>query len=207
MPADSVPHASPDCSFRSAPLPVAVRHPGGDVVAAVTTLLVVALMYGVFTNLRSPAGTAGVRPATLAPISMAVAADPRPTRASFDSVSAAVYENHRQGQALVAQWARTLVQRDPNAHVALYASSFRASDGSARPVWESNRRKTVLFAERIPQTVRDLRIEHSSPERLVAHFLFGEHAEAQRVTLVLVREGANWRIAAEATETPATQAG
>ncbi|MFN0160061.1 MAG: hypothetical protein ACKVQQ_02460 [Burkholderiales bacterium] len=207
MPADSAQHASPDCSFRSAPLPVAVRQPGADVVAAVTTLLVVALMYGVFTTLRTPAGTAGVRPATLAPISVAVAADPRPARASFDSVSAAVYENHRQGQVLIAQWARSLTQRDANAHFALYASSFRASDGTTRPVWESKRRKSVLSAERIPQSVRDLRIEHASPDRLVAHFLFGDHAEAPRVTLVLVREGANWRIAAETTEVPATQAG
>ncbi|MBL8380867.1 MAG: hypothetical protein JNM79_23555 [Burkholderiales bacterium] len=186
---------------------MALRRPGADVAAAVTTLLVTALMYGVFTNLRVPSGTAAIRPAALAPISAAVAADPRPARAGFDSVSAAVYENHRQGQALVAHWARTLAQRDPNAHVALYSSSFRAGDGSTRPVWESNRRKSVLFAERIPQSVRDLRIEHVSPERLVAHFVFGDHADAQRVSLVLVREGASWRIAAETTETPATQAG
>jgi hypothetical protein len=186
-----------DHTFRSVPPRALPRNPRTDLAAALTSLAVVAVMFGLFTILRVPAAPRPAGAAALSPISTAVAAETRTPRSPGTSVSAAVFENHRQAQALVGQWAQTYAGREPDAHLALYSSVFRPPGGVTRPAWESERRKAVLFAERIDAAVRDLRIEHVSPERLVAHFEFGD-ARGQRVTLTLGRERGQWRVVSEA---------
>lgn len=119
---------------------------------------------------------------------------------------------HREVSDTVDAWSRAWSARDADAYLAFYAPAFAPARGQSREAWAAQRRQRLAAAGSISVGVRDLRVEHESADRVVVRYLQDYAADRLRETgtpkrLLMVREAAGWRIAAETEERAGRKAG
>jgi len=104
----------------------------------------------------------------------------------------------RSPEEVVASWAQAWANREADAVIALYSSSFTApTDSAGSSAWLEQRREQVATGPVPDSMVEGLRVEPDGAERRVVTFVQKFGANSLRKELVLVREGGSWRIVAE----------
>ncbi len=104
----------------------------------------------------------------------------------------------RSPEEVVASWAQAWANREADAVVALYSSSFTApTDSAGSAAWLEQRREQVATGPTPDPIVEGLRVEPDGDERRVVRFVQKFGTNSLRKELTLVREGASWRIVAE----------
>ena len=110
-----------------------------------------------------------------------------------------------EARTTVEAWARAWSERDVAAYLGYYGDGFAPENSAGRAAWEKARRQMIERRHNIAVTVRNLRIEQVSDQRVVARYTQDYAADAYRESgtpkrLVLAREGQVWRIVAEAND-------
>ena len=104
----------------------------------------------------------------------------------------------RSPEEVVASWAQAWANREADAVIALYSSTFTApTDSAGSAAWLEQRREQVATGPVPDSMVEGLRVEPDGSERRVVTFVQKFGANSLRKELVLVREGGSWRIVAE----------
>jgi hypothetical protein len=104
----------------------------------------------------------------------------------------------RSPEEVVASWAQAWANREADAVVALYSTSFVApTDAAGSTAWLEQRHEQVATGPVPDPAIQDLKVEPDGDDRRIASFMqrFGANALAKELTLV--RESGSWRIAAE----------
>jgi len=143
---------------------------------------------------------APVVPAALPTVAPAVAPKPLPI-----TDATPVAKPLDEARTTVEAWARAWSERDVATYLGYYGQGFAPENNASRSAWEKSRRQMIERRHNIAVTVRDLRVEALSDERVVARYTQDYVADAYRESgtpkrLVLAREGAVWRIVAEAND-------
>jgi hypothetical protein len=110
-----------------------------------------------------------------------------------------------EAKTTVEAWARAWSERDVATYLGYYGDGFAPTDSASRAAWEKSRRQMIERRRNIAVTVRNLRVEQVSDQRVVARYTQDYVADAYRESgtpkrLVLAREGQVWRIVAEGTD-------
>lgn len=104
----------------------------------------------------------------------------------------------RSPEEVVASWAQAWANREADAVVALYSSTFTApTDSAGSTAWLEQRREQVATGPAPDSVVEGLRVEPDGDERRIVRFVQKFGTNSLRKELTLVREGASWRIVAE----------
>jgi hypothetical protein len=104
----------------------------------------------------------------------------------------------RTPEEVVASWAQAWANREADAVVALYSSTFTApTDSAGSAAWLEQRREQVATGPTPDSIVEGLRVEPDGNDRRVVRFVQKFGTNSLRKELTLVREGASWRIVAE----------
>lgn len=104
----------------------------------------------------------------------------------------------RSPEEVVASWAQAWANREADAVVALYSSTFTAPTESAgSAAWLEQRREQVATGPVPDSVVEGLRVEPAGDDRRIVQFVQKFGTNSLRKELTLVREGASWRIVAE----------
>lgn len=104
----------------------------------------------------------------------------------------------RSPEEVVASWAQAWANREADAVVALYSSTFTApTDSAGSAAWLEQRREQVATGPTPDPVVEGLRVEPDGADRRVVRFVQKFGTNSLRKELILVREGASWRIVAE----------
>lgn len=104
----------------------------------------------------------------------------------------------RSPEEVVASWAQAWANREADAVVALYSSTFTApTDSAGSAAWLEQRREQVATGPVPDSIVAGLRVEPDGSERRVVTFVQKFGTNSLRKELILVREGGSWRIVAE----------
>jgi hypothetical protein len=104
----------------------------------------------------------------------------------------------RSPEEVVASWAQAWANREADAVVALYSSTFTApTDSAGSSAWLEQRREQVATGPVPDSMVEGLRVEPDGADRRVVTFVQKFGANSLRKELILVREGGSWRIVAE----------
>lgn len=173
----------------------------------------------VATSMKS--GTAqrlGAAPAGLhaAPVLGLAPAAPRVTTTAAEepatAAQAVAVADKRTVLEAIDAWARAWSERDVSRYLGFYSSEFSPDRGVSRSAWENQRRKRLQAPSSISVSIRDLRLEPLTADRMIARFAQDYAADTYRESgtlkmLVLVREAAGWRIAVEALQTVPARAG
>jgi len=106
--------------------------------------------------------------------------------------------NARSPEEVVASWAQAWANREADAVIALYSSTFTAPTESAgSSAWLEQRREQVATGPVPDSVVEGMRVEPEGDDRRIVRFTQKFGANSLRKELVLVREGGSWRIVAE----------
>lgn len=104
----------------------------------------------------------------------------------------------RSPEEVVASWAQAWANREADAVVALYSSSFTApTDSAGSAAWLEQRREQVATGPTPDSQVEGLRVEPDGEDRRIVRFVQKFGTNTLRKELTLVREGGSWRIVAE----------
>jgi hypothetical protein len=105
----------------------------------------------------------------------------------------------RSPEEVVASWAQAWANREADAVVALYSTTFVApTDASGTAAaWLEQRREQVATGPVPDPVVQALKVEPDGQDRRVATFVQKFGANSLRKELTLVRESGSWRIVAE----------
>lgn len=104
----------------------------------------------------------------------------------------------RSPEEVIASWAQAWANREADAVVALYSTTFTApTDSSGSAAWLEQRREQVATGPVPDPMVSGLKVEPDGADRRVVTFLQKFGANSLRKELVLVRESGSWRIASE----------
>jgi len=104
----------------------------------------------------------------------------------------------RSPEEVVASWAQAWANREADAVIALYSSTFTApTDSAGSAAWLEQRREQVATGPVPDSMVEGLRVEPEGADRRVVTFVQKFGANSLRKELILVREGGSWRIVAE----------
>jgi uncharacterized lipoprotein len=104
----------------------------------------------------------------------------------------------RTPEEVVASWAQSWSQRETDAVLALYSSSFVApTDSAGGGVWLEQRREQIATGPAPASMLEDLKIESQGEDRTVATFVQRFGTNALHKELTLVRESGSWRIVGE----------
>jgi uncharacterized lipoprotein len=104
----------------------------------------------------------------------------------------------RSPEEVVASWAQAWANREADAVVALYSSTFTApTDSAGSAAWLEQRREQVATGPTPDSIVEGLRVEPDGNERRIVRFVQKFGTNSLQKELTLVREGASWRIVAE----------
>lgn len=104
----------------------------------------------------------------------------------------------RSPEEVVASWAQAWANREADAVIALYSSTFTApTDSAGSAAWLEQRREQVATGPVPDSMVEGLRVEPDGADRRVVTFVQKFGANSLRKELILVREGGSWRIVAE----------
>jgi ketosteroid isomerase-like protein len=170
-------------------------------VTAVASALGGAALTGLLMS-RADTYSAPLPAPVLAPLALAPASAPAPALAVTSPAPGLMPDGDAQARALVERWRLAWASRDVQAYLDCYSPEFVPADGQARPTWEAARRKNLASRSDIRIGVSALRLERLSDNQIKAFFLqdyaagsYQEHARAK--SLLLVRRGENWQIAAE----------
>jgi hypothetical protein len=104
----------------------------------------------------------------------------------------------RSPEEVIASWAQAWANREADAVVALYSTTFTApTDSAGSAAWLEQRREQVATGPVPDPMVTSLKVEPDSADRRVVTFVQKFGANSLRKELVLVRESGSWRIASE----------
>lgn len=104
----------------------------------------------------------------------------------------------RSPEEVVASWAQAWANREADAVVALYSSTFTApTDSAGSAAWLEQRREQVATGPVPDSMVEGLKVEPDGSDRRIVTFVQKFGANSLRKELILVREGGSWRIVAE----------
>lgn len=140
-----------------------------------------------------PAAVAPAAPAPTAIAPATVTAIAAPAAADVDEV---------QARDMVERWRQAWASRDVEAYLDCYSPAFLSADVQARSAWAAARRKKLSNGSPIDLRLHDIRVERIGSDRLRAVFLqdyaSGSYRETARPkTLLLSKQGGDWRIARE----------
>ena len=106
--------------------------------------------------------------------------------------------NARSPEEVVASWAQAWANREADAVVALYSSSFAApTDSAGSAAWLEQRREQVATGPVPDSVVEGIRVEPEGSDRRIVSFVQKFGTNSLRKELILVRESGSWRIVAE----------
>jgi hypothetical protein len=104
----------------------------------------------------------------------------------------------RSPEEVVASWAQAWANREADAVIALYSTTFTApTDSAGSAAWLEQRREQVATGPVPDSMVEGLRVDSDGGERRIVTFVQKFGANSLRKELILVREGGSWRIVAE----------
>lgn len=104
----------------------------------------------------------------------------------------------RSPEEVVASWAQAWSNREADAVVALYSTTFTApTDASGTAAWLEQRREQVATGPVPDPVIQGMRVEPDGADRRVVSFVQKFGTNSLRKELVLVRESGSWRIASE----------
>jgi hypothetical protein len=104
----------------------------------------------------------------------------------------------RSPEEVIASWAQAWANREADAVVALYSSSFVApTDSAGSAAWLEQRREQVATGPVPDPRVEALKVESDGQDRRVVSFVQKFGTNSLRRELVLVREVGSWRIVSE----------
>src|SRR5688572_13438941 len=104
----------------------------------------------------------------------------------------------RSPEEVVASWAQAWANREADAVVALYSSTFTApTDSVGSAAWLEQRREQVATGPVPDSMVEGLKVEPDGADRRVVSFTQRFGVNALKKQLVLVRESGSWRIVEE----------
>jgi hypothetical protein len=104
----------------------------------------------------------------------------------------------RSPEEVVASWAQAWANREADAVIALYSTTFAApTDSSGSAAWLEQRREQVATGPVPDSLIEGLRVEPDGADRRVVTFVQKFGTNSLRKELILVRESGSWRIAAE----------
>jgi hypothetical protein len=103
---------------------------------------------------------------------------------------------------LLADWRSAWAQRDVANYLIAYSKDFKPADGSSRGSWVAARTKKVAEGAPITLDIHQLRLDRVDSDHFKASFLqdyaAGNFRETARPkTLLIAREGSEWRIIEE----------
>lgn len=104
----------------------------------------------------------------------------------------------RSPEEVVASWSQGWANREADAVVALYSTSFVApTDAAGSAAWLEQRREQVATGPVPDPAIQELKVVPDGEDRRVVSFVqrFGANTLVKELTLV--RESGSWRIAAE----------
>lgn len=104
----------------------------------------------------------------------------------------------RSPEEVVASWAQAWSNREADAVLALYSTTFAApTDSAGGAAWLEQRREQVATGPVPDSMVEGLRVEPDGADRRIVTFVQKFGVNSLRKELVLVRESGSWRIASE----------
>jgi hypothetical protein len=104
----------------------------------------------------------------------------------------------RSPEEVIASWAQAWANREAEAVVTLYSTSFVApTDSAGSAAWLEQRREQVAVGPIPDSRVENLRVESDGGDRRIATFTQRFGTNTLQKELVLVREAGSWRIAQE----------
>lgn len=104
----------------------------------------------------------------------------------------------RSPEEVIASWAQAWANREADAVIALYSTTFSApTDSAGSAAWLEQRREQVATGPVPDPMVEGLRVEPDSADRRVVTFVQKFGTNSLRKELILVRESGSWRIAQE----------
>lgn len=103
---------------------------------------------------------------------------------------------------LLTDWRSAWAQRDVANYLIAYSKDFKPADGSSRGTWAAARAKKVAEGAPITLDIHQLRLDRVDADHFKASFLqdyaAGNFRETARPkTLLIAREGSEWRIIEE----------
>lgn len=104
----------------------------------------------------------------------------------------------RSPEEVVASWAQAWANREADAVIALYSTSFKTpTESSGSAAWLEQRREQVATGPTPDSIVEGLTVESDGADRRVAKFVQKFGSNSLRKELVMVRESGSWRIVEE----------
>ena len=104
----------------------------------------------------------------------------------------------RSPEEVVASWAQAWANREADAVIALYSTSFKApTDSSGSAAWLEQRKEQVATGPVPDSMIEGLKVDQERGERRVATFTQHFGTNTLRKELTLVRESGSWRIVEE----------
>ena len=104
----------------------------------------------------------------------------------------------RTPEEVVATWAQAWANREPDAVVTLYSTTFKPPvENTTSREWLDQRREQVVSGPLPDRMIEKLKITPEGADTRIAKFVQRFGANALRKELVLVREAGSWRIAEE----------
>lgn len=103
---------------------------------------------------------------------------------------------------LLGAWRSAWAQRDVAGYLGAYSKDFKPADGSSRDTWAAARTQKVATGAPITLDIRQLTVDRIDADHFKATFLqdyaAGNYRETARPkTMLIAREGAEWRIIEE----------
>jgi len=104
----------------------------------------------------------------------------------------------RSPEEVVASWAQAWANREADAVVQMYSTTFTApTDSAGSAAWLEQRREQVATGPVPDPMVQGMKIEPDGADRRIVTFVQRFGANSLRKELTLVREAGSWRISAE----------
>lgn len=104
----------------------------------------------------------------------------------------------RSPEEVIASWAQAWSNREADAVLALYSTTFTApTDSAGSAAWLEQRREQVATGPVPDSMIEGLRVEPDGADRRIVTFTQKFGTNSLRKELILVRESGSWRIAAE----------
>jgi len=104
----------------------------------------------------------------------------------------------RSPEEVVASWAQAWANRESDAVIALYSTTFKApTDSSGSAAWLEQRREQVATGPVPDPLIEGLKVDQERGDRRLATFTQHFGTNTLRKELTLVRESGSWRIVEE----------
>lgn len=197
------PELTPEQAATPGTMPTPSGHGFGAITLLLTALLSAMLGAGVMglaNNQHAPAVT--TQPVTVHPIETQL---PAVISARASIAAAPKIPDEQQVGQLVEEWRSAWQSRDIGGYLKAYGTGFSPSDGNSREAWVTARQKKLATGAAINLKINDLKIERVDQRQFKTSFrqdyASGSYREIARPkTLLIVREGDEWKIVRESQE-------